>query len=161
MTSGFRSITQRGLLSAVLFLLLTYAAAADEWVVAEAGAFYPKRSPQLAITADGTPVIAYYDGKGGILVRRKGFDPKRLNDSPRAGKPSGLALAAAGGNLVAAWRERRKGEWTLVLRRSTDGGETWSDATLIGSATRPLTRIQLGGDSSNLYLLWSGVSPCS
>ena len=146
----------RGLPAAALFFVLS-AAIASEWVVNGENGFFAKRAPQLAVAADGTPVVAFYDEKGGIRVRKKGQPSRLLNDPAAKAKPSGLALAAVGDALIAAWRERRKQGQTLVTRRSGDGGLTWDAATAVDSESRPLTRIHISGDTTkNLYIVWLG-----
>jgi len=148
----------RGLQLAALFFFIS-SAVAGEWVVSAAGEFYPKRPPQMALAADGTPVVAYYDQAGNIQVRRQGVAPQPLNDQQHRGRLSGLELAAVGEVLVAVWRQRLKEGHALVSRRSTDGGTQWGDPVIVDSATQPLPRMQLGSDAKQLYLLWLGRRP--
>ncbi len=156
MFSRIRSVIHRGLFFAALFFVLP-PLAADEWVVNGEHGFYSKRSPELTLAPDGTPVVAFYDGEGHILVRRKGQAPTVLNDDAKSGNPSGLALATLGEDVIAVWRERRKKGQTLVSRRSSDGGATWESVTLIDRETQPLTRIRIGRDGAgNLHILWLG-----
>ena len=48
------------------------------------------------------------------------------------------------GNVFAAWSDARNGDWDVFLRRSNDGGNTWSDVTRLNDD--PV------GDGKNQYL---------
>ncbi len=142
------------LIAALFFPVSAWAVQA--WTVSGGEGFYPKRPPQMVLAADGTPVVAYYDHRGNIQVRRKDGKPQPLNGSRYRGRLSGLALAAIGDTIWVAWRERHEHGHALVLRRSLDGGRRWGKKVIIDSASEPLPRIQIGGDARCVYMLWLG-----
>jgi hypothetical protein len=122
-------------------------------------------APSLAVGPDGNPAVLYldygadrvdwenlpgsYDGKFSLVLARstdKGqrFEPGRVVDADIV--PSGRFLVylpvspafAIGdnGEMVTAWADGRSGDSDILLRRSTDGGKTWSKPVQVNRGTK-------------------------
>lgn len=64
--------------------------------------------------------------------------------------PPSLAVDPTG-RIYAAWHDARNGDWDVFLRRSTDGGATWSSVLRLNDDPRD--------DGRNQYLPRLGVAP--
>jgi hypothetical protein len=104
--------------------------------------------PVIAAMENGSAVLAYWQSCTKLVVRR--FLPASNSFS----KPvtlstgmhvTGMAIEAQGKTVVLAYTA---GDKTLV-RRSTDGGKTWSAAKQVGSGARSL-RLTFAGDAWHL-----------
>ncbi len=121
--------------------------------------------PALAVDPDGNPAVLYYDygsdrvdwentdgtydGKSTLVVARstdKGlrFEPGRVVDANIV--PTGRFLVylpvspgfaiGKNGHMIAAWADGRSGDADVLLRRSTDGGKTWSKPVQVNRGTK-------------------------
>ena len=122
-------------------------------------------APSLAVDSAGNPSVLYldygadrvdwentagtYDGKFTLVLARstdKGlrFDPGRVVDADIV--PPGRFLVylpvnpgfaiGANGAMIAVWADGRNGDSDILLRRSTDGGKTWSKPVVVNRGTK-------------------------
>jgi hypothetical protein len=121
-------------------------------------------APSLAVDPDGNPAVLYldygndrldwentpgtYDGKFTIVLARSTdhgvrYEPGRIVDADMV--PSGRFLVylpvspafaiSEDGDMVAVWADGRSGDSDILLRRSTDGGKTWSKLVQVNRGT--------------------------
>ena len=117
----------------------------DDWVIAGC----PHQGPALSIAADGAYHAAWFSAG----ARQDGLFHSRSEDGGRTWSPalkigssetsSRADVLAAGGQTHLAWKESRPSGGTAVLvRRSADGGRTWTApreaAATAGGSDHPL-----------------------
>lgn len=95
----------------------------------------------LSLSADNGVVVAVWhkestDGTAQILFSRytgSWSAATRVDTSTAA--PLWSAVDVQGGNVFVTWRDNRTGDYSIWLRRSTDGGATWQAEQHIVTAT--------------------------
>jgi hypothetical protein len=121
-------------------------------------------APSLAVDNDGNPAVLYldygtdrvdwentagtYDGKFTLVLARSTdqglrYEPGRVVDADIV--PPGRFLVylpvspafaiAKDGDMLAVWADARSGDSDILLRRSTDGGKTWSKPVRVNRGT--------------------------
>lgn len=131
--------------------------------------------PRLAAAPDGSLYVLYTVGRevpGERFPRsalrfsrsddrgRTWSEPASVNEGERFGSHNFHALLAGpGGSVWAAWLSSSRGRSGVWLRRSTDGGRTWTPASLIDSSEAcPCCRTGLArGPDGSLYVSWRKV----
>jgi len=115
-------------------------ASLDDAVLVAAGAAH---SPTVAVTTDGTALVAWVSGDSvhDVLLARAGEAPVRVNDidgdaAPHTQAPAQVAVGPEG-NIYVAWQNntpvegRRFPASDLRFARSTDGGRTFQAAIYV------------------------------
>lgn len=120
----------------------------DNWAATAAGAF--------SILNDAS------DGKQGKLVATNVMIPyNQILGNQRLGSQISIAVDPTDSRKVyLAWGSGTLAEYAIRLRKSTDGGETWSDdLRTIEQATNPSLAINSGGKVAFLYQRRASAAP--
>ncbi|HEY3249260.1 MAG TPA: sialidase family protein [bacterium] len=100
-----------------------------------------------------------------IMLRRSldggGTFLPAVNLSANAGQSLCPAIEVAGGGLVyVVWTDNTSGNDEILLRRSVDGGATWTSAQNLSATGSPSANPKLAAFGPNLYVMWEeGTAP--
>lgn len=131
--------------------------AEDRWAIDGC----PHHGPSLAASSDGTLHAAWFtlgQARQGLFYARSAdggrtFEsPQRVGDASRQpGRPS---LFASGLALWLVWKEFDGQRLSIKLRRSADGGLTWSADRVVAETTQSADHPLLIGDGKRVHLSW-------
>jgi hypothetical protein len=134
-----------------------YRVAADHWAIEGC----PHHGPSLAVSSDGAYLAAWFtlgQAREGLFFARSGdggrtfSSPVAVGDADRqAGRPF---LLARGQSVWLVWKEFDGKRIFVMVRKSQDGGRSWSNdrqaAETAGYADHPV----LVSDRQHVYLSW-------
>jgi hypothetical protein len=115
--------------------------------------------PQVAVTNDGTPHIVFQNDRNITYARLEGGGWVTQNIDPTSRTPSyNASIATDGTALFVAWDEGDNNH-DVLLRRSDNGGVTWSDIQGISDSESYATypHLTYSITSKRVYLVWSDV----
>lgn len=116
--------------------------------------------PQIAITNDGKPHVSYQRGNEIYYARLEatGWQRQNMSNSPSLNSTNGT-ITTDGTNPYVAWGEGiSSGNHDIQFRRSTDGGQTWSnvvDFSNNGNAFGQFPSITYSASTQRIYVAWT------
>jgi hypothetical protein len=123
-------------------------------------------SPSIAVDPQGTIYVAWQDDRNTdfdiyLAKSRDGgdtwTDPNiRVNVSGAHQRNPVMAVDSTG-TVNVAWEDNRWSDWDIYFARSTDSGETWSNANRVNTAPSSTTQIHPTMDvdsSGTIYIAW-------
>jgi hypothetical protein len=103
-------------------------------------------------------------GNNNIFFKRvfssgKIFSPTiKLSNNPGGAPVSGPALSAYSNNLYILWENLNSGNYTVLLRKSTDNGATFGPMEKVVDTTTYAQDLQVAAAGDNVYILWKDGS---
>jgi hypothetical protein len=119
-------------------------------------------SPSVAVVGSGVHVVwaDARDGSNEIYYKRSTDGGENWGSDMRLTDNTGVNLqyasvAAAGVAVHVVWVDYREGSWEICYKRSTDGGETWSDVTrLVVSPTYTSASPSVAASGDAVHVVW-------
>ena len=121
--------------------------------------------PKIAMSETGRVVVVWQDGRNDVAdiyaatsaVYGQSFDDAvRLDEGlPGGGESFAPVLELNGDRLAVAWHDGGvETGWSVAVAESTDGGESWSDATTVSEEGTDAFEPAMAWDEDTLHLAW-------
>ncbi|HJU14638.1 MAG TPA: PEFG-CTERM sorting domain-containing protein [Candidatus Nitrosotalea sp.] len=76
------------------------------------------------------------------------------NDAGNSGTPQ---MSVSGKNIYVVWMDDSSGHYAVMLSRSTDGAQTFSNPVDLSQSKQDSGYPQIASDGSNVYVAWTGT----
>ncbi len=133
-----------------------------ETAVTDLGAGTTSAYSSVEAAGDLVHVVTWADAGNGnteVFYRRSmdrgmTFEPsRRLTDA--VGASQSPSIAVAGSSVFVAWADDRAGNFEIYVKRSTDGGITWSSDTRVTNAGGDSRGPSIAVSGTNVYVTWN------